>query len=172
MTMRISFANPSRTSGLLNIVFICVGWPGKVHDVCVFHNFPLFALCCARTSLPLDMLAMISGVRVSPPILGDSAYALSDWLMKPYTDRGNLTPEEGSLNVKHSTTRVVVENAFGRLKGRFRSIDKTLRLNVENSCNVIACTSISTPNGSMVFMFMLGFAQVIQTKGRTLMQFQ
>ena len=119
---------------------ICVGWPGKVHDARVFKNSPLFALCCARTFLPPDMSVMISGVRVPP--LGDSAYALSEWLMKPYTDRGNVTPDETSFNIKHSTTRVVVENAFGRLKGRFRSISKRLDLNVENSCNVIAACCV------------------------------
>ena len=74
--------------------------------------------------------------------LGDSAYALSNWLMKPYIDRGNLTPEERSFNIKHSTTRVVVENAFGRLKGRFRSIGKRLDLKVENACNVIAACCV------------------------------
>ena len=72
---------------------ICVGWPGKVHDARVFKNSSLFALCCARAFLPLDMSVMISGVQVPPLILGDSAYALSNWLMKPYIDRGNLTPK-------------------------------------------------------------------------------
>lgn len=57
---------------------ICVGWPGKVHDARVFKNSPLFALCCARTFLPPDMSVMISGVRVPPLILGNSAYALSE----------------------------------------------------------------------------------------------
>ena len=105
-------------------------------------NSPLFTMCCARTFLALDMTVVISGVRVPPPILGDSAYALRDWLMKPYTDRGNLTPEEANFNIKHSMSRVVVENAFGRLKGRFRSIGKRLDLNVENSCNVIAACCV------------------------------
>ena len=119
---------------------ICVGWPGKVHDARVFKNSTLFALCCAWTFLPPDMSVMISGVRVPPLILGDSAYALSEWLMKPYTDCGNLSPDESIFNIKHRTTRVVVENAFGWLKERFRSISKRLDLNVENSCNVItAC---------------------------------
>ena len=76
------------------------------------------------------MLVMISGVQIPALILGDSAYALSEWLMKSFTDRGNLTPDESSFNIKHSTTRVVVENAFGRLKGRFRNISKRLDLNV------------------------------------------
>ena len=62
--------------------------------------------------------------------------------MKPYIDRGNLTPEECSFNIKHNTSRVVVENAFGRLKGRFRSIGKRLDLKVENACNVIAACCV------------------------------
>ena len=159
---------------------ICVGWPGKVHDARVFKNSPLFALCCARTFLPPNLSVMISGVRVPPLILGDSAYALGEWLMTPYTDRRNLTPDESSFNIKHSMTRVVVENAFGRLKGRFRSISKRLDLNVENSCDVIAACCVlhnfcenlhefSMTSGSMVSIFMLEFCQVIQTKGRTLM---
>ena len=43
---------------------ICVGWPGKVHDARVFKNSSLFALCCARAFLPLDMSVMISGEHV------------------------------------------------------------------------------------------------------------
>ena len=53
-----------------------------------------------------------------------------------------FTPNECSFNIKHSTTIVVVENAFGRLNGRFRSISKRLALNVENSCNVIAASCV------------------------------
>ena len=93
---------------------ICVGWAGT--------NSPLFGLCCARTFVPLDMSVMISDVRVPSVILGDWAKVLSDWLIKSYTNSENLTPEEGIFNVKHSTTRVVVESALGRLKGRFKTI--------------------------------------------------
>ena len=62
--------------------------------------------------------------------------------MKPYIDRGNLTSEERSFNIKYSMTREVVEIAFGRLKGRFRGIGKRLDLKVYNACNVIAASCI------------------------------
>ena len=92
-------------------VDIFVGWQAKVHDARVFTNSPLFCHCCARTFLPLQLSRVISGVRVPPLIVGDSAYALSDWLMKPYTDNGNLTREQVNFNKILSMTRVVVENA-------------------------------------------------------------
>ena len=121
---------------------ICVGWPGRVHDSRIFKNSPLYEVCCGRTFLPLDASKLISGVAVPPLILGDSAYGLYDWLMKPFSDCGNLSQEQVKFNNVHSITRVVVENAFGRLKGRFRSIGKRLDLNVENSCVVISACCV------------------------------
>ena len=77
-------------------------------------------------------------MRVPRLIVGDSAYALSDWLMKPFTANGNLTLEQVKFNKILSMTRVVVENAYGRLNDRFRCIAKRLDLNVETVCLVIA----------------------------------
>jgi len=91
---------------------VYVGWPGKVHDSRVFKNSPLYDACCARTFLPMELSKVITNVVVPPLILGDSAYGLTNWLMRPFTDRGNLTNEEVAFNTAHSKTRVVVENAF------------------------------------------------------------
>ena len=60
------------------------------------------------------MSKQIGNVEVAPLILGDSAYPLENWLMKPYSDRGNLNPDEVNFNFALSGIRVVVENAFGR----------------------------------------------------------
>ena len=63
------------------------------------------------------------GTDVPLIILGDPVYPLLPWLMKPY-----ITPEE-----KHYNSRMVVENAFGRLKGRWCCLLKRLDYNL---CNV------------------------------------
>uniref|UniRef100_A0A3Q3BHX7 DDE Tnp4 domain-containing protein n=1 Tax=Kryptolebias marmoratus TaxID=37003 RepID=A0A3Q3BHX7_KRYMA len=63
-------------------------------------------------------------------ILGDSAYPLLDWLLKPFPDTGRLTSEQQFLNKKMCSAQVVVENAFGRLKGRRRCLLK------RNDCDV------------------------------------
>lgn len=117
---------------------VCVGWPGKVHNSRMFKNSTLFNACCQRNFLPMNLFEIISGVRVPPLILGDSAYALQDWLMKPFIDRGNnLTQVEVNFNNVHSMTRVVVENVFGRMKAR-----KRIDLNVENCCTVVAACCV------------------------------
>ena len=55
-------------------------------------------------------------MRVPVVILGDPAYPLLSWLMKPYTGSG-LSDRQRKLNYRLSRAHVVVECAFGRLKG-------------------------------------------------------
>ena len=59
----------------------------------------------------------INGVEIGPLLAGDSAYPLTNWLMKPYPDRGRLTPEQRKFN--KSALRCVVEGVFGMLKSRW-----------------------------------------------------
>lgn len=54
--------------------------------------------------------------------MGDSAYPLFDWLIPPYKDNGNLSALQKHFNFVHSSARVVIEHAFGLLKGRFRRL--------------------------------------------------
>ena len=50
-------------------------------------------------------------------LLGDSAYPLFNFLIKPFINTQNDLQIQ--FNIIHSLHRVVVKNAFGRLKNRF-----------------------------------------------------
>jgi hypothetical protein len=53
-------------------------------------------------------------------LLRDSAYPCLSWLVSSFKDNGDLTRNQKRFNYRHSSTRIVIQNAFGLLKGRFR----------------------------------------------------
>ena len=116
---------------------ICVGWPGRVHDARVFHNSGVF-LKGERGDLFEDRLAIMNNVRVPVIVLGDPAYPLLPWLMKPFINSGSLTPEQLEFNNRLSKARVIVEHAFGRLKGRWRCLRKKLSVQLEDVPDIVA----------------------------------
>ena len=69
---------------------INVGWPGRVHDSRVFQNSELYSKGVAGTLFPQQTVLM-HGVRVPIVVIGDAAYPLRPWLMKPYINTGSLS---------------------------------------------------------------------------------
>ena len=65
----------------------------------------------------------IGGLGIEPYLIGDSAFGLEKYLMKCFSG-DNLTAEQERYNYGVIRTKRVVEQAFGRLKGRFRVLIK------------------------------------------------
>ena len=65
-------------------------------------------------------------IPTSGHIVGDSAYPY-DTLVCPYRDNGHLTKRQKEFNVVLSSTRVVIEQAFGSVKGRLRGVRPVVR---------------------------------------------
>ena len=116
---------------------IYVGWPGRVHDARVFSNSILFKKGEQGTLLP-NWTATISNVNVPLVLLGDPAYPLLPWLMKAFANNGQLSPQQRNFNYRLSNARVVVEHAYGRLKGRWRCLLKRNDITVENVPTLVA----------------------------------
>ena len=75
------------------------GWPGSVHDSRVFKNSDFYQ-------------TVDNKFQDDSYLLGDSAYTLETWMMTPFKDHGNLTPQQRIFNSIHSSTRMVIERAF------------------------------------------------------------
>jgi len=86
-----------------------IGWPGSVHDSRVLHNSLIYH----------------RSVAIFAPefyLIGDAAYPVRPWLMVPYKNTGNLANAQVKFSNTLSKMRVVIEQAFALLKGRFRRL--------------------------------------------------
>uniref|UniRef100_A0A8C3FK40 DDE Tnp4 domain-containing protein n=1 Tax=Chrysemys picta bellii TaxID=8478 RepID=A0A8C3FK40_CHRPI len=118
---------------------INVGWPGRVHDARVFRNTSLFKWLQQGIYFP-DQKITVGDVDMPIVILGDPAYPLMPWLMKPYT--GSLDSSHELFNYRLSKCRMVVERAFGCLKGRWHTLLTRSDLSQTNIPIVIAACCV------------------------------
>ena len=118
---------------------VMVGWPGSVHDARVLANSKIYFKATSKKILNTSS-TNIRGTEIFPFLIGDSAYPLSTWLIKPFPHHSNLTDRQRTFNYKISRARIVTENAFGRLKGRWRRLAKQNDMFVEHVPQVVlAC---------------------------------
>ncbi|XP_033108143.1 protein ALP1-like [Anneissia japonica] len=115
-----------------------LGWPGKCHDTWVYEHSSIGHTDSEGNYYP-ELVKNINNVPIPVVLVGDSAYALSNGMMKPYK-RENLTREQKRYNYIQSRSRMVVENAFGRLKNRWRCLMKRNDSSITNMKYIIgAC---------------------------------
>lgn len=117
--------------------FTC-GFPGSMHDARVLRGSAIFRRAAQGEILTAPTVNM-AGREITPYLVGDSAYPLSPWLMKPYPE-GTRDPSEIAFNKELSSARVQVECAFGMLKNRWRVLQKRFDSNIEFAIKpAIAC---------------------------------
>jgi hypothetical protein len=103
-----------------------VGWPGSVHDAKVYRNSHFY----------LNRSSLIKG---NDFLIGDSAYPLSPFLIKPFSK-----PNENQIEFNRifSSHRIVVEHSFGRIKNRFGGIKEISVKKISTAVNMIDCSII------------------------------
>lgn len=70
-------------------------------------------------------------------ILGDAAYSLKPYLLTGYRNDGHLQGFRRYYNTLHAKTRVIIEQAFALLVGRFRRLKYLYLENVEYASLII-----------------------------------
>ena len=117
-----------------------IGANGSTSDCAVFNASDLkLALENGELGLP-DPDPLPQDDRDMPYfIVGDDAFPLRCWLMKPFSAR-NLTNEERIFNYRLSRARRISENAFGILANRFQCLLGTLLQEPETVQSIVlAC---------------------------------
>ena len=108
MNCQITAVNDLRFSS------VDVGYPGKDHDARVFRASDLWFESGER----VDKLFACPEYH----LVGDAAYPIKSYLLKPFRETGNLTQPQRTFNHRLSCVRVVSERAIGRWKGRFKRL--------------------------------------------------
>lgn len=93
------------------------GYPGNSHDAVILQSTNIWSEL--NDNVIANINANIGNVSVPPLVVGDSAFPLRPWLLKPYTHAVVTTPQR-YFNYRLSRARMVTEEAFGQLKGRWR----------------------------------------------------
>lgn len=113
---------------------INVGWPGSVHDARVLANTDVYKKAVESKLFP-PWTRTIHGTEIPTVIIGDPAYPLLSWLMKPFSDTGRLSRQQQNF---------VVENVYGRLKGRWRCLLKRNDCKLESvQVQVASCCTLN-----------------------------
>ena len=84
----------------------------------------------------------LQGQTLGTFLIGDSAYPLLPWLVKPFSFFSSLNSQQKKFNYKLSQARVVVEIAFGRLKARWRRLSKQIDIHIDNVPHIIAACCV------------------------------
>jgi len=114
------------------------GYPGSMHDGRVLRRSAIYGRAEQGDILSMPTVD-VNGHQLRPYLVGDSAYPLTPWLMKPYPE-GTRDVNEIQFNKELSSARVKVECAFGLIKSRWRIIQKRFDSTIEFAIKcAVAC---------------------------------
>eukprot|EP00794_Sanderia_malayensis_P015586 gene15586-17159_t len=106
--------------GTLKFISVSAGFPGSMHDSRILRNTRLYQDAMDGKILQAPLFKLSRSISLKPYLVGDAAYPINDWLIKPFAHSQNMPNAERLFNLSLSQARVSIERAFGIFKGRWR----------------------------------------------------
>lgn len=120
-------------------ILIDVGAEGRRSDAGVFANSAIKSRLEANT-LNIPEPSDVGQYKLPFVLLGDEAYPLSPYLMRPYARSSQLDLRKKIYNYRHSRARRVVESAFGILAARWRIFRRPINTYVSKAEKMVLAT--------------------------------
>lgn len=120
-------------------ILIDVGAEGRRSDGGVFANSSIQSGLQSNT-LNVPSPAPVGERELSYVLVGDEAYPLAPYLMRPYPRRSNLDLRKKVYNYRLSRARRIIENAFGILVARWRIFRRPINLTVSKAEKIVLAT--------------------------------
>jgi len=123
-------------------IVIDVGAYGKQSDG-IFRHISLYQLLRSNNfNMPNAKKLPLSDVELPFVMLGDEAYPLLSYLMRP-NPRRQLTESRRLFNYRLSRGRRVVESAFGILAAKWRILNKPIETSPNMADRTVKCICVS-----------------------------
>uniref|UniRef100_A0A182PWM5 DDE Tnp4 domain-containing protein n=1 Tax=Anopheles epiroticus TaxID=199890 RepID=A0A182PWM5_9DIPT len=125
-----------------NFMYADAGGKGGISDGGIFKNTRLYQrLENKRMNIPPpEPLQIPYQTEVPYFMLGDKAFAFTEYCIRPYGGNHGPDTAERIFNKKHSTARMPVENSLGILCNRFRVLKGPIHLQPDYAKEVIITT--------------------------------
>lgn len=119
-----------------------IGAEGRRSDAGIFASSNLVRLLDTNSlQLPLDKHLDNSGIKFPYVLVGDEAFPLSSYMMRPYPQSGNLSVRKKIFNYRLSRARRTVECAFGILAARWRIFRRPIIAHISTAKIIVQATT-------------------------------
>lgn len=116
-----------------------VGARGKQSDGGTFASSALFHLMDSNSlNVPPEKNLPGTNIKVPHVLIGDEAYPLKPYLMRPFPSR-TLTPAKERFNDNLSRARKCIECTFGILRAKWRLLGKEIEVSSKKAVIIIKC---------------------------------
>lgn len=122
-------------------IIVDIGAEGRRSDGGILQNSEFGHLLENNLlSLPKARLISDKGPQLPYVIIGDEAFALNSYMLRPYPRRSNLNINRKIFNYRLSRARRTVECAFGILTSRWRIFRRPIATSISNAISIIKAT--------------------------------
>lgn len=119
-------------------IMVDIGAPGRRSDGGIFKESEMGQRFYSNSmNLPPPTKIGLNGPTIKFYMDGDEAFALTDFMMRPYPRRTNLTLEKEVSNYRLSRARRMIECSFGILVRRFNIFQGPMTVNVRTAKKIV-----------------------------------
>lgn len=121
-------------------LFTCidVGAYGRRSDGGVFQESPIGRQFKKRQmGLPPPKKLVVDGNPLPYVLVGDEAFQLTDFMLRPYPRRSGLTDEKRIFNYRLSRARRMIEDTFGIMVSKWQILKRPIDATVKHSISIM-----------------------------------
>ncbi|XP_011269237.2 uncharacterized protein LOC105259170 [Camponotus floridanus] len=118
--------------------FVDIGAYGRHSDGGIFKDSKMgLKFNSKEMNVPAPEPFSPGGPSLPYVLMGDEAFQLTDYLMRPYPGKGGLNDERNIYNYRLSRARRTIENTFGILVSQWRILKRPINCSMEKTISIV-----------------------------------